>query len=243
MSALVISGRALFMGDRKYSCRANSVVIDFGAEMKDDTTLCDTTRSNKPGLFTVGVAMEGLYDPDEYDAALFASVGVVDVPLSVSAGGTAVGDIAYTVKVNTGSYNIGGPIGDIMPFSLEAQSNSKVVRGVLGINAEAVTASGSAANVNLGAVTSAQTLYASLHVVESGGSGDQTLDVIIESDATTAFSGSEATRLTFAQATTAATSEWVEVSGPITDEYFRVDYTIAGSGSPSFDFFVVFARQ
>jgi len=35
----------------------------------------------------------------------------------------------------------------------------------------------------------------------------------------------------------------LEVAGAITDDYFRVNFTIAGTGSPSFKFVVLFGVQ
>jgi len=55
-----------------------------------------------------------------------------------------------------------------------------------------------------------------------------TLDVIVESDDNSGFT-TAVTRGTFAQAT-AATSEWLTpVAGAITDDWWRIGYTLGGT--------------
>jgi len=63
-----------------------------------------------------------------------------------------------------------------------------------------------------------------------------TLDVTIESDDAEGMA-SATTRLTFTQAT-ATTSEWQELAGAVTDDWWRAAWTIGG-GSPSFTAVVV----
>ena len=63
--------------------------------------------------------------------------------------------------------------------------------------------------------------------------------MVVESDDNSGFT-SATTRLTATQVTTSTTSESLEVAGAITDDYFRVNFTIAGSGSPSFKFVLLF---
>jgi hypothetical protein len=46
--------------------------------------------------------------------------------------------------------------------------------------------------------------------------------------------------VTFDQITTSGSSQILELDGPLTDDYYRVSFTIAGTGSPSFKFILLF---
>ncbi len=84
-----------------------------------------------------------------------------------------------------------------------------------------------------------QKLYAFLHVTATSGEGDQTLDVVIKSDSASDHSVSPATRVTFTQVTTSVGAQFATpVSGAISDDYWRAEWTIGGTGSPSFTFLV-----
>jgi hypothetical protein len=55
--------------------------------------------------------------------------------------------------------------------------------------------------------------------------------VLLESDDNGSFTGAT-TRHTFAQ-NTAISSEWASVAGAVTDDYWRISWTVGG-GSPDF---------
>ncbi len=96
------------------------------------------------------------------------------------------------------------------------------------------TSSSSGTGRQIGAVSSTQTLYAALHVISASGTSP-TLDVKVQSDDNSGFT-SATDRITFTQATD-VTSEWGSVGGAITDDYWRITYTVGGT-SPSFAFAV-----
>jgi len=80
-------------------------------------------------------------------------------------------------------------------------------------------------------------MYAALHVVNyNDGATSPTLDIDIERDDNAGFS-SASTEASFTQAT-GITSEWVTSAVASADDYWRVTWTIGGTGSPSFDFWV-----
>lgn len=244
MAKFVLTDQLIFADDYDLTGDLNAVALNYGAELKDCTTYQDDTRNNLGGLKTVNVEAAGFYSPDDQDLEVFANVGLSDKPVSIAAQSSNVGDVGYFFNAVTGSYSFGESIGEITKFNFSAGAQGDLIRGVLAHNAretvETTTGDGSA--IQLGTVSSSQKLYAVLHVLESGGSGDQTLDIIVESDDNGSFT-SGTTQLTFTQVTSAGTSEIIEVSGAITDDYFRAGYTIAGSGSPSFKFVLFFGVQ
>lgn len=211
----------------------STLALRSGAELKDATAFGDATRTRKGGLHTVEAQLEGYYEPAAIDAQLFSRVGSVDVPFTAAPenAGTA-GVRAFAMLAALGEYRLGGELGEMTPLSLPLQSGGPLVRGLIVHNAARTsTAAGTA--YQLGQVAAGQKLYAALHVTAA--SAADTLDVIVESDDAEGMA-SPSSRAAFTQAT-AITAEWKEVAGAITDDWWRVSWTIAGT-SPSFSFAV-----
>lgn len=237
MATLILTDQKLFFGEYDLTGDTNSIAVEYGAELKDDTTFGHDTRSNLPGLKTVMAAAVGLVDIANTDVPMFAKLGVENTPVSVAAEGSTVGDVAYFFKAVASDYQFGEAVGEINKFNLTCVSREvPLVRGhVLHDGAE--TATDNEDSFQVGAASATQSVYAVLHVISSSGTGDQTLDVVVASDDNSGHT-SETTRFTFTQATTAATSQFMVLAGAVTDDYYRVKFTIAGSGSPSFTFAV-----
>jgi len=216
--------------------KLNSMAIQCKINANDTTVFGNTTRTNGAGLFENTASVAGFYDPT-YDASLNTYLGVADKPFSFSSTGTA-GAVAYSFKALQGSYTpMQGSVGDEHGFSAEAMGSGRLIRGTLAINGSALTSSGNGSGYQLGTISSTQKLYAVLHVTAASGTSP-TLDAIIQSDNNSGFT-TPLTRVTFTQKT-AIGSQWSEVSGAITDDYWRVNYTIAGT-NPVFDFIVILA--
>ncbi len=147
----------------------------------------------------------------------------------------ATGSVAYLGNVLNGSHKVGGAVGEIAPLEARAMGNGRVVRGeLMHPAATARTTTGSTTGVQLGALSATQAMYAALHVVSTSGT-TPTLTVKLQSASTQG--GSYSDRITFTQATTSRTSQLSSVSGAVTDTWWRVNYTIAGT-SPSYLFAV-----
>ena len=242
MSKFVLTNAGLIFDAYRLTSSMNAINLNYGAEAKDCTVMGDDTRSALGGLKTVQLQAAGYYDAVPADSPLFTNIGVSNKNISVIPEGSTVGDIAYFFKAMAGEYSFGETIGEVNKFSLGAGSaDGPLVRGQL-LNDSTETVSGDGTAVQVGAAASGETIYAVLHVLDSSGSGDQTLDVTIGSDDNGSFT-SETNRFTFTQATTSVTSELLTLTGPITDDYWRVNFTIAGSGSPSFDILVILGIQ
>ena len=219
--------------------------LNYSAEALDDTTLEDSTRSNKGGLKVVSFESSGFFQadvsPDLIDPLLFANLGSVK-PLSIGPTGSgAEGQTGYTFAVMENVYNpIEGAAGVMLKFSLSCAGAGDLVRGTIMLNGT-ITATGNGTSRQLGAVVAGQKVYASLHVTAASGS-TPTLDVTIDSSALENM-GSPTTRITFTQVTASVTSEGPLSSATVTsDDWWRVEYTITG-GSPSYDAFVLIGIQ
>lgn len=237
MSTFVLTDPSVWVHDVAIHDVAHTVQFATTREAKDATVFGNTARTNKPGLFTTQVSVQGYADMTGYDADLFDIYdNATTAPISI-APTSADGDTAYTMQSLTATLSpLGASVGDMAAVSLEASGTGGVrpVRGLILHPETARTATAVGTGRQLGAVSATQSVYAALHVVTA--SAADTLDVIVQSDDNAGFT-SPTTRLTFTQAT-GQTAEWKSAAGAITDDYWRVSYTIAGT-SPSFTFAVV----
>lgn len=239
MAVEVLTDAKVWLAEFDISGKLNAVSLQYGAEMVDDTVFGDDTRSRAGGLKTVALGVEGYFDGADVDPALFGEIGVADNPVTVAHVST-IGNIAYLFKSIAGDYSPGGQVGDMFAFSAGAEATGGLIRGTLMVNAAAVAATANGTGRQLGAVGATQSLYAALHVTAASGT-TPTLDAVVESDDNSGFT-TATTRITFTQAT-AVTSQWATpVAGAITDDWWRIQYTIGGT-TPSFDFAVAIGIQ
>lgn len=236
MSAIVLGNQRIYMGQYEITPQMSAAALDYAAEMLDATTYGNTTRINTGGLKTGSIQVDGFIDYSLTGDSLHDSIGLADVPVSVIGLNGAEGDPAYLTRLALGKFQQGGAIGDLLKFQISGQSSDKIVRGSLLIKGNK-TSSGNSTALELGAVASGKKMHSALHVLSKGGTSP-TLDVIIQSDATNAFSGSHTNRITFSQKTDVG-YDYKTADGAITDTWWRVNYTIGGSASPQFNFVVL----
>lgn len=235
MAEQVLTNALILFGGYNLSNQLTAVTIDHSAEPQDRTAFSDTTRRRVGGLLQSILSAQGYFDAPDPDSPLAAALGVSGNIITV-ANDSADGSIGYAMQAHVGEYNpLSGAVGDLAGFSLNAGcSDGGLVRGTLMHN-NTRTASGNGTTRQLGAISASQRLYASLHVLAASGSSP-TLDIDIVSDDNAGMT-SATTRGSFTQAS-AIGSQWVEVAGAVTDDYWRVAYTIGGT-SPSFQFVVL----
>lgn len=238
MSSFVLKDTQIYMNAFNISGLLSNAVLGYEADLQEDTAFGDSSRSRLPGLLDASITSKGFFDYAE-DKELFDQIGNTSRGIFSVAPQTATeGDRAFTLQADVSKYQTFGDIGTIMPFDYEAHTSGALVRGVVGA-VGAKVASGNSATFHLGAVPAGGQIVASLHVVAASGTSE-TLDVTVVSDNDGTFDSVSTTRLTFTQAT-AVTSEVKSANGAITDQYWRVEWTIAddSAASPSFTIFVV----
>ena len=235
MATQVLTDVKTYIAEFNVSGDLNAIRLEYGVEPQDDTVFGDSTRSMIGGLKTVELQHEGFWSggAGNVDDVLWSRIGTADVPVTVSPDGGDAGEVAYLFNAIHASYEPHAGIGELLRFTVTANATGLLVRGTVMRNATE-TASGNGTGYQVGAVSATQRVYGALHVISA--SASDTLDVIVQSDATDSWSGSETTRLTFTQAG-AATSEWKSAAGAITDTWWRAKWTIAGV-STSFTFVI-----
>lgn len=240
MATLVLTNGKLYAGAYDFSGDLNSIALDYAAEMLDRTVFGDTTRRSKGGLKTVELSAGGLWDTEntnDPDPIIFTNIGVADTPVTAAAEG-AEGDIGYSFKAALAQYAPAAAVGELLAFEVTASATGLLVRGTV-MHTNTRTSSANGTGRQLGAVSATQKVYAALHVVEASGTSP-TLTANIQSDDNSGFTSAE-NRITFTQAT-GITSEWKELAGAITDDWWRITWLIGGT-NPSFRFIVLVAIQ
>jgi hypothetical protein len=236
---MLLTDARLYVAQFDLSGRSNRIQIDAKTGTTNRGVFGATTKVNGVGLDESALSASGLMEfttVTGVDVILHGLRRAVTTPITVSADGGDVGETAWFLRGISAQYTpIAGTHGDESPFTLSTvPSSAPLVRGVIGATGgKGSSASGAA--YQLGAVLAAQKIYASLHVLTAAGT-NPTLDVIVESDNAENFA-SPTTRLTFTQATGLA-SGWQALAGAITDDWWRVSWTVGGTNTPRFDLVV-----
>lgn len=242
MTIAPVVAAELWFGSVKLTCGAQSISWTADAESLDATTFCSAGWKQFLGGAKGGtVQFDGFADytaptngiaPDK---DLFDNLAAAAAPVSVAvpaAGGTAVavGDPGYTAKSLVAGFDTFGDVNAIAKLEGEVVTTGAQARGaVLAIPSTTITSTGSGTGVQLGALSSTQTLYVALHVFTAV---TGTVTVKVQSDDNSGFT-SATDRVTFTSAGSAGW-QWGTVSGAVTDDYWRAVWTVAGGGSYTF---------
>lgn len=193
------------------------------------------------GLSKVDISAEGQWeagDPTRVDDQMWANRRILE-PWTVGpteASDTAPGNLMYLTKALRTKSNIWGGVGDVAGWTADAKGSWPLARGQSAHQSGTPrTATGNGTALQLGAVPSGDYLYANLHVLSVAGSAAPTITVNIQSDNAVGFPTPAAVG-SFAAAT-AVGGQALRFPGPITDDWFRVTWTISGT-LPSFLFLV-----
>lgn len=245
MTSFVMKDTEVYFNEYDITGITNQLACNYSADMQDATVLGLSTRKREPGLLEAGVSLNSFFDGTDtshkefFDQIGNATQGVV----SFSGNNPAAGERAFLLPVHSASFDFGGAVGELLPFTSEFASHGPLVRGYVANNGN-LTTDGNSASFSLGALAdTTEEIYASLHVIGSSGSGNQTLDVSVVSDADGTFDSVSQTRISFTQVTTAINSQLKSVAGAITDANWRVEWLVGGTGSPTFDAFIVIGRK
>lgn len=232
MAKFVFNDGKVFSGGYDLSDHITSVNLEIMAEELDATTInSGGFREVLGGLRDSTLSMDGFYEAgaNKPDALLGASVGNELIVTTVPDAG--VGNTAYFMKSRLFSYSMFGTVGEIAPFSItKSQSDDEVVQGKIEIDG-ALTATGNSTGVQLGAVGSTEKIYVAIHCTAVSGTSTPTVTFKLQSDDNSSFT-SPTDVITFSDIT-AIGADYQSAAGAITDDYFRLNYTISGT-SPSF---------
>lgn len=235
----LIKDQKILLGQYEVTTDFRELTFTLGVEPQDNTRLNGNTRVTTPGLKTVSLSGTGYFAADgtsAIDDILNSLYGASDTPASVPAVDGTEGTRAYFARLMETEYvPISGAVGDNHNIAFAATGSGGVVvaAGRIEHALGNTTANSASTGSQLGALSATQKLWSVLHVVSASGTSP-TLDVLVESDDNSGFT-SAATEITHTQAT-AATSEFSSVAGAVTNDYWRISWTIGGSDTPTFSF-------
>lgn len=251
MAKRVMKSVRMYYGPLALASNVNQVELSAQAsEVPTDNFATDGWAELLSGILTNTMNFQGFWGAAEPDSTLFSKLGATDTPATVvpfptgtstkdEAGAAATsflipaaGNVTYFSRMSQLSHQVGGQIGAAAKLALNLKGTQPMVRGlVLDYQQEVASTSNSTPQL-IGAATSGQKVWLVVHVFRTQGTGE-TLDLVLESDSLVGF-GSPATRITLPQFTDVG-SYFGSIDGPVTDTYYRLARTIAGT-SPKFDY-------
>lgn len=229
MSVAVITTSTVLTGGVAMTTRARRATVGLSATEQDITNLGSAGWKELAagGIKSGTISIDGMADyvadtnGIATDAEFFANLGVAGAPVSIIPSAAAVGDLAYTAQALYIGVSQFGAVGEVGPLEADIVTSGPVVRGAV-LHYTTQTSTGTAAGVQLGAVTAGQSLYVALHhLTRSAG----TLTVKVQSDDNSGFT-SATDRITFTGSAAGGTYQWSSVAGAITDDYWRAQFTI-----------------
>ena len=239
MAHYVLKNAKVWVDAYDFSGDANALAINYEADAVEDTNFGDTTHVFLGGLNKFDAQFEGAVNlgATTVEGTNFANVGTTNTPFTFGIDTGADGEIGYTMEAMTGAFNWGAKIGELQRYSIPlSASGNRLVRGTIMHNAtRTATANGTARQ--LGAVIAGQSVYATLHVLATVSGTNPTLNVVVASSATDSWPGTS--RITFSEKTAIGSQFATPVAGAITDTWWRVQYTIGGTDTPTFPFVVI----
>ena len=242
MARISAKAAGLLVDEFDFSGVSNSMTLNFAESPAEVTAFADTDLTyiqGKPG-FTFDV--NGLWSTasPNYDGEMFTDLTATNRRGGIYPGGLSDGVFGYEGATNISASPRVSTIGDAIACNVTWQGASAPFRStILRYATDSTSANGT--QYTLGTIANTNTIVGVLRLLEIGGSGNNTLDVKIQSD-TSGFS-SATDQLTFTQLNqgSGATFETKTATGPGgSDNIWRVVVTIAGAGSRSFKFIVGF---
>lgn len=227
----VIKNAKFALDKYDYSGIANELTLTYEAADLNATPLSTTgAETHLPGLLKWSADLGGFWEPVSGnvlgDEPALANVGGAAEVMSAYPSAVE-GTVGYIGQAVSGSYSPGGKVGDLAAYKVKATGSGRLYRAN-SLAARAVTATGNGTAFNLGAILSTQALYACLHV--TSWSGLTSVAVKVQSAATSSFATPH-DQIAFTTATDRAVQWATPVAGANTDTYWRVTWTVVGTGS------------
>lgn len=232
----------IYLAEVDLSGVANACALNMKTDIVDCTAFSDAYKDKLGGFTDVIVDVSGYFDagtdPDTSgnpDHKMFDQLALSNGVLSIIGGTGAAADTCWFFRPTLTTYNpLEGKVSEMATFKLHGEGAAPLVKGQVMVAKAAKTLTGTSTPYQLGALTATQTLYCAVHVFAA--SADDTLDLVLQSDAAEAFD-SPTSQITFAQITGIG-QDWQSKAGAVADTWWRLSYTIGGV-APSFTIAVV----
>lgn len=226
MATFALTNAVVHIAGYDFTCDANELMLSTEAEALDVTTFCDAGwRKHILGLKSSMLSVTGFWDSaadQAPDPQVFPKLGTADEVATVGNVNTEA-EVAYLARLGKFSYQHGGALGQVYPFSVSGQgtSNPGVVRGQLAVKKQTVNATGAVGSVvNLGSATG-KTVYATLHVFSRG----TTITIDVEADSAANFPSPTTVATINGGAIAATGGFWLTPTAGTSDAYYRFNVT------------------
>ena len=233
MAAIALTDAFVYASGYDFTSDLNEVRMNVAVDVLQATPFRSTWKRVIAGLKDVTLEEKGFWASaatQSPDSESFPQLGVVDQVYTIgvdeaqpSSPVSIIGaEVAYLFKAGKFSYTLGDQVGTVAPFTLGASgtSDAGVVRGLQVRTKTTVSATGALGAVldTLGfGVGAAQKVYTTFHDFVPG----TTITVQVQTDDNVGFS-SPTTVGTIGPITVSG-GTWLEVNGPITDRYLRLN--------------------
>lgn len=223
-NVLVLNDCQCYVGPYDLTGQANQVAVQPSAAMLDATTYASGGDSEfRPGLRSTSGTIATYLDESLIGTGLDVGTESLVVTTVLTNDEFAVGYSYSGVSVSAGDET---QVGQLLRRNHEFRANGKAWSGQLLLPNAARTSGASGSARQLGAVSAAQRVYASLHAFDVTGGN---LIVKVQSDDNSGFT-SATDRITFSTLTDAG-SQLSSAAGAITDDYWRVTFTMTASAA------------
>lgn len=216
-----------------------SVTPTASVAMLDTTTLNDSSLNYQPGLRTLGITMNGLFDSATGAGTLLNDItgnfgATSPTATTVSPAGFAAGNPAWLLPANTMDYQVSSTVADLVPFTLTLGAGNQAGYGICLTALAALSATGNGTSQDNSA-SSANGAVAHLHITAVSGTTPSMTAKIQHST-----NNSTWTDLATFSAATAVGSQTLQITGTV-NRYVRASYTITGT-TPSFTTLIAISR-
>ena len=237
MARISAKSAGLLVDEFDFSGVSNSMDLSFTEAPVDVTAFADTDMTYIQGKPNFSFDVSGLWSTasPNYDGEMFTDLTATNRRVGIYPGGLSDGVFGYEGATNISASPRVSTVGDVTWQGASAPFRSTILRYATD------SSSANGTQYTLGTIANTNTIIGVLRLLEIGGSGNNTLDVKIQSD-TSGFS-SATDQLTFTQLNqgSGATFETKTATGPAgSDNIWRVVVTIGGAGSRSFKLIVGF---
>jgi len=227
MAHSVLTDGRLYLDHNDVSGDSNSIDLNLGTKPVPDVTFGQTVELAMAGhrFWAMGAAGLLTMAVDGSEDELHTKWNRTTSIVTASPTGTD-GDRAYFGQAFQSEYQRIGKVGDAYKWSWGAAAKSLLTAGSIIHTKASRSATFNGTAFQLGALSATQTLWVVMHVFTATGTS---LDVVVQSDNASNFP-SATTRITLSQVLTTPAAQLGSVAGAVTDDWWRIVGTIAGSG-------------
>jgi hypothetical protein len=231
MAVTAITGAQIAAGSLLLSSNMDTADFSVTADTPEVTVFASGGfKQYTLGLKDLNVSLDGFndYAVGAYDEWERANAWTEQIYTVAPLGGTVQNVAAFTKALVKDQVAINAKVGDPSRVAMTVMGRATpLVQGqVTQPTTSTVTVTGNSTSVNVGAVSSTQTIYAAIHVISVTGT---TPSLTCQLASSTTSGGAFTVRGSAGSALTTASSQWLSAAGPFTDTWWRLNFTVSGT--------------